>query len=30
VVVEVEQEEVCTVRTRRGGEVVEIPIECTN
>lgn len=29
VVVE-EKEEVCTVRTRRGAEVVEIPIPCTN
>jgi pilus assembly protein CpaB len=26
----VEQQEVCTVRTRRGGEIVEVPIECTN
>lgn len=25
-----EEERVCTVRTRRGGEVVEIPIPCTN
>jgi pilus assembly protein CpaB len=29
-VVEVQQEQVCTVRTRKGGEVVEIPIPCTN
>ncbi|AML53496.1 Flp pilus assembly protein CpaB [Falsihalocynthiibacter arcticus] len=29
-VVEVEQQEVCTIRTRRGAEVVEIPITCTN
>jgi pilus assembly protein CpaB len=29
-IVEVEQVEVCTVRTRKGGEVVEIPIACTN
>jgi pilus assembly protein CpaB len=29
-IVEVEQEEVCTIRTRKGGEVVEIPIPCTN
>ncbi|MEH6834709.1 MULTISPECIES: Flp pilus assembly protein CpaB [Falsihalocynthiibacter] len=29
-VVEVEQQEVCTIRTRRGAEVVEIPIPCTN
>jgi len=29
-VVEEEPEEVCTVRTRRGAEVVEIPIPCTN
>jgi pilus assembly protein CpaB len=29
-VVEVEQQQVCTVRTRRGGEIVEVPIECTN
>ncbi len=28
--VEVERERVCTVRTRRGAEVVEIPIACTN
>ena len=27
---EVEQEKVCTIRTRRGAEVVEIPIPCTN
>ena len=27
---EVVRERVCTVRTRRGGEVVEIPIPCTN
>jgi pilus assembly protein CpaB len=26
----VETERVCTVRTRRGGDVVEIPIPCTN
>ncbi|WP_095588260.1 Flp pilus assembly protein CpaB [Actibacterium ureilyticum] len=25
-----EQEKVCTIRTRRGAEVVEIPIPCTN
>lgn len=30
VAAEVEQEEVCTIRTRRGAEVVEIPIPCTN
>lgn len=29
-VVEVEQEAVCTIRTRRGAEVVEIAIPCTN
>lgn len=29
-IVEVEKERVCTVKTRRGAEVVEIPIECTN
>ena len=28
--VEVEAEKVCTIRTRKGGEVVEIPIPCTN
>jgi pilus assembly protein CpaB len=28
--VEVEVEEVCTIRNRKGGEVVEIPIPCTN
>lgn len=26
----VEEEQVCTIRTRRGAEVVEIPIPCTN
>lgn len=29
-VVEAEPEKVCTIRTRRGSEVVEIPIPCTN
>ncbi|RVT87138.1 Flp pilus assembly protein CpaB [Rhodobacteraceae bacterium CCMM004] len=29
-VVEIEEEQVCTIRTRRGAEVVEIPIPCTN
>jgi pilus assembly protein CpaB len=29
-VVEVQQEQVCTVRTRKGGEMVEMPIPCTN
>jgi pilus assembly protein CpaB len=29
-IVEVQQEEVCTVRTRKGGEMVEIAIPCTN
>lgn len=29
-VVEVEKEEVCTIRTRKGGEMIEIPIPCTN
>lgn len=29
-VVEAPAEKVCTIRTRRGGEVVEIPIPCTN
>ncbi|MEO1607721.1 MAG: Flp pilus assembly protein CpaB, partial [Pseudomonadota bacterium] len=28
--VEVEEERTCTIRTRRGAEVVEIPIPCTN
>ena len=28
--VEKEKERVCTIRTRRGAEVVEIPIPCTN
>ncbi|MBL4916454.1 Flp pilus assembly protein CpaB [Szabonella alba] len=28
--VEIERERVCTIRTRRGSEVVEIPIACTN
>ncbi len=27
---EVQKEKVCTIRTRRGAEVVEIPIPCTN
>lgn len=26
----VEQQQVCTVRTRRGADIVEVPIECTN
>jgi len=26
----IEQERICTIRTRRGAEVVEIPIPCTN
>lgn len=30
VVVESQQKKVCTIRTRRGNEVVEIPIPCTN
>lgn len=29
-VIKVEAEKVCTVRNRKGGEVVEIPIPCTN
>jgi pilus assembly protein CpaB len=29
-VVEAEQERVCTIKTRRGADVVEIPIPCTN
>ncbi|WP_226781811.1 Flp pilus assembly protein CpaB [Oceaniglobus trochenteri] len=29
-IVEVEEEKVCTIRTRKGGDVVEIPIACTN
>ncbi|QQA41643.1 Flp pilus assembly protein CpaB [Pelagovum pacificum] len=29
-VVEAEPEQVCTIKTRRGAEVVEIPIPCTN
>lgn len=28
--VEVQKEEICTIRTRRGAEVVELPIPCTN
>ena len=28
--VEVQQDRICTVRTRRGSEVLEIPIPCTN
>ena len=27
---EVQKQKVCTIRTRRGAEVVEIPIPCTN
>ena len=27
---EIEKEKVCTIRTRRGAEVMEIPIPCTN
>ncbi|WP_296420095.1 Flp pilus assembly protein CpaB [Pseudooctadecabacter sp.] len=27
---QIEQERICTIRTRRGAEVVEIPIPCTN
>ncbi len=30
VIVEKEEEQVCTIRTRRGADVVEIPIPCTN
>ena len=30
VVVEAEKERVCTIKTRRGAEVVEIPIQCPN
>ncbi len=26
----VQQQEVCTIRTRKGGEIVEVPVECTN
>lgn len=26
----IEEEEICTIRTRRGGEMVETPIPCTN
>ncbi|WP_380057088.1 Flp pilus assembly protein CpaB [Falsihalocynthiibacter sp. SS001] len=29
-VIEVQEDPVCTIRTRRGAEVVEIPIQCTN
>ncbi|MEM6634270.1 MAG: Flp pilus assembly protein CpaB [Pseudomonadota bacterium] len=29
-VVEVEEQRVCTIKTRRGGEVVEVPIDCPN
>lgn len=29
-IVEREEEQVCTIRTRRGADVVEIPIPCTN
>jgi pilus assembly protein CpaB len=29
-VAEAEEEKVCTIRTRRGAEVVELPIPCTN
>jgi len=30
VVVEVEAPKVCTIRTRRGSEIIETPIPCTN
>ena len=31
VVIEEEKEaQICTIRTRRGGEIVEVPIDCTN
>ena len=30
IIVEAPKEQVCTVRTRRGGEMVDIPIPCTN
>jgi len=30
VVVEVEAPEICTIRTRRGAEIIETPIPCTN
>ena len=26
----VQQQEICSIRTRRGAEIVEVPIECTN
>jgi len=26
----IQQQEVCTIRTRKGAEIVEVPIECTN
>lgn len=29
-IVEIEEERVCTIKTRRGAEVVEIPVACTN
>ncbi len=29
-IVEVQKEQVCTIRTRRGGEIIETPIPCTN
>lgn len=29
-VVEAQQEQVCTIRTRRGSEIIETPIPCTN
>ncbi len=30
IVVEKEEKEICTIRTRKGAEVIEIPIPCTN
>jgi pilus assembly protein CpaB len=30
VIVDVQEEKVCTIKTRRGADVVEIPIACTN
>jgi len=29
-IVQVQQEEVCTIKTRRGGEIIQTPIPCTN
>ncbi|MCR8723654.1 Flp pilus assembly protein CpaB [Frigidibacter sp. ROC022] len=29
-VVQAEEQKVCTIKTRKGGELIEVPVECTN